>query len=519
VVGGRAEWLTWEPTHCKMITKRQYQRLMSEHEITGKIIASAMKADVHPQTAAKYITAAKPPAELQAKHTWRTRPDPVAGIWKRAEQMLEQAPGLEAKELFEYLCRMEPPAVEEVVPVGGAALRTFQRRVLRWRLAHGPDKEVFFEQQHLPGRVMQLDWTNANALGITIQSRRLDHLLCHVVLPYSNWEWATRCQSESMLSLRQGLQEGLHRLGAVPERLQIDNSSAATHRVGSGGREFNPELLSLVQHYGMKAQTIGIDCPDQNGDVESQNGHLKRRLEQHLLLRGSRDFASVTAYDAFRTEVLDKTNDLRRVRLAEEFKVLRPLPPNRLSEYDELRCRVSQHSTIRVKKVVYSVPARWIGQQLRVEVYEGQLKIYHERDLLLSLARATGDRGAVIDYRHIIGHLLRKPGAFEHYVHRAELFPDDTFRMAYDRLVADHGERAGRLEYLHLLKLTAELGEAAIGSLVGQISGPGQPGRWTVADLRRYLRLDERRAVPALQLEPELASYDALLSAEVTHVA
>jgi hypothetical protein len=94
-------------------------------------------------------------------------------------------------------------------------------------------------------------------------------------MTYSNWEWATRCQSESLLSLRHGFQESLHRLGAAPDRVQIDNSSAATHRVGSGGREFNPDFLSLVSHYGMKAQTIGIDCPDQKGDVESQNGHLK----------------------------------------------------------------------------------------------------------------------------------------------------------------------------------------------------------------------------------------------------
>lgn len=159
-----------------------------------------------------------------------------------------------------------------------SALRTFQRRVLSWRLQHGQDKEVFFEQEHFPGRVMQLDWTNAKALRVTIQGRLLEHLLCHSVLPYSNWEWATRCQSESLLSLRHGLQESLHRLGAAPARLQIDNSSAATHRVGSGGREFNPDFPSVVQHYGMKPQTIGIDGPDHNGDVESQNGHLKRRL-------------------------------------------------------------------------------------------------------------------------------------------------------------------------------------------------------------------------------------------------
>jgi hypothetical protein len=498
-----------------MITNKQYQRLMSEYEKSGKIVVSAMKANVHPQTAGKYVEAAKPPEELQAKHTWRTRSDPVAGIWERAEKMLENAPELEAKELFEYLCG----GGGEASGVEASALRTFQRRVQGWKMAHGPDQEVFFEQEHLPGRVMQLDWTNANELGVSVRGRPLEHLLCHSVLTYSNWEWATRCQSESLLSLRHGLQESLHRLGAVPERLQIDSSSAATHRVGSGGRDFNPDFLSLVQHYGLKPRTIGIDCPDQNGDVESQNGHLKRRLEQHLLLRGYRDFDSEGAYDGLVIGVLDKANGPRRAKLAEEFKVMRPLPPSRLSDYDELDCLVSQHSTIRVKKVVYSVPARLIGRQVRVEVYEGQLKVFHGRALLLSVPRAWGRRRAVIDYRHLIEHLLRKPGAFAHYAHREELFPDATFRRAYDRLVADHGERAGQLEYLHLLKLAAELGESAIVSVLGEFSGPGQPVKWTVAGLRRYLGLQERPAVPEVYLEPEWASYDALLSQEVNHAA
>lgn len=383
---------------------------MSEYEKTGKIVVSALKAEVHPQRAAQYIEAVKPPTELQAKPPWRTRPDPVAGIWPQAQQMLESAPELEAKELFEYLCGIHG----EEAGVDPAARRTVQRRGLSWRLQHGPDKEVFFEREHLPGRGMQLDWTNANALRVTIQGRRLEHLLGHAVLPYSNWEGATRGQSESLLSLRHGLQESLHRLGAAPDRLQIDNSRAAPHRVGSGGREFHPDFLSVVQHYGMKPQTIGIDCPDQNGDVESQNGHLKRRLEQHLLLRGSRDFESVAAYDGFVAGVLDKANNPRRARLAEEYQGMRPVPPTRLSEYDEWSCRGSQPSTIRVKKVVYSVPARLIGQELRGEEDERALKIFHGRERLLSLLRACGDRGAVIAYRHLIEHLLRKPGAFAH---------------------------------------------------------------------------------------------------------
>jgi transposase len=498
-----------------MISIKQYRRLMSEYQKTGKIVVSAMKADVHPETAQKYIRAARSPEKLQAKHTWRTRPDPVAEVWPQAEQMLQDAPELEAKELFDYLRRMG----SEEVKLEESALRTFQRRVQSWRLQHGQDKEVYFEQKHLPGRVMQLDWTNANSLRVTIRGKPLEHLLCHEVLTYSNWEWATRCQSESLLSLRHGLQESLYRLGTRPDVLQLDNSSAATHRVGSGGREFNPEFMTVVEHYGMKAQTIGIDCPNENGDVESQNGHLKRRLNQHLLLRGYRDFDSLEAYDQFLMAVLDQANQTRQARLAEELKVMSPLPPTRLTEYNELRCAVSQHSTIRVKKVTYSVPARLIGQEVRVEVYEGHLKICHGREVLLSLARARGDRGAVIDYRHVIDHLLRKPGAFAHYVHREELFPDSTFRLAYDRLVADHGDKTGQLEYLHLLQLASEVGESAIGSLVGELSGPGHQSKWTVVQLRSFLDLESPPKVLEMELDPpDLSSYDGLLNEEVAHV-
>ena len=336
----------------------------------------------------------------------------------------------------------------------------------------------------------------------------------------SNWEWATRCQSESMLSLRQGLQAALRELGRVPEILQTDNSSSATHPVGGkGGREFNPEYLSVVGHYRLEPQTIQVRCPNENGDVESLNGHLKRRIEQHLLLRGRRDFADEDAYDAFVVGVLRQGNRGRQSKLAEETARMRPLPAVNLSEYDEVECTVSHHSTIRVKKVTYSVPARFIGHQVRVEVYEGQLKIYHGRQLLLTLKRAAGERRAVIDYRHLIEHLVRKPGAFRHFVHREELFPDGSFRLAYDRLVADHGLRAGELEYLRLLQLAHELGgENTISSLVGQWSGAAMTGRWRVADLRRYLRLEARPDLPELRLEPDLRAYDALLGGEEAHV-
>ena len=221
-------------------------------------------------------------------------------------------------------------------------------------------------------------------------------------------------------------------------------------------RGYNSDYLELCTHYDLTPLTINVGCPHEHGDVESQNRHLKRRLEQHLILRGSRDFASLEEYDRFVLGVVQAANAKRQKRLAEELACMRPLPAGRLAEYREYEPVVSSQSLIRVRKHTYSVPSRLIGHTLRVELHEAELKVYLARDFLFCLPRLRGDRGALVDFRHVIGPLLRKPGAFIHYRHREALYPSAVFRAAYDRLVADHGERPGVIEYLQVLKLAAE---------------------------------------------------------------
>jgi hypothetical protein len=294
----------------------------------------------------------------------------------------------------------------------------------------------------------------------------------------------------------------------------VDNTSAATHRIGPGAeRDFNPEFASLCQHYGLVPKTIGIRCPNENGDVESSNGHLKRRLRQYLLLRGSRDFETELVYQAFVTGVIKAGNRGRADKLAEELSVMKPLPPTRLTEYDEIYCRVSSASAIRVKKVGYSVPARLIGQELKVEVYESELKLYSGRELLLSLPRRHSDRGMVLDYRHVIDHLLRKPGAFERYRYREQLFPGEMFRQAYDYLVAQRGQRRGVVEYLQLLKLTSQVRQSDVElMLIDFLSPPGVP--WNVEQIRQALVPKAQPVLELVELKPEWNSYDGLLSAQ-----
>lgn len=498
-----------------MITLKQYRVLLRKYARTKNMSKSALQAGMDRKTARKYIESAEPPGPVPGRRRWRNRPDPLERVWARACQMLGEAPELEAKSLFEFLAQ-EPGSKLEA-----RHLRTFQRRVRQWRATQGPEKEVFFPQRQTPGLAMQLDWTHARELGVRIGGVELDHLLCHCVLPYSNWGWAIRCQSESFLSLVGGLQASLGRLGRKPRYLGTDNSSAATHEIreGSGPRGFNSDYLDLCEHYGLEPVTINVACPHEHGDVESGNGHLKRRLQQHLLLRGSREFATLEAYDQFLEGVLEAANRPRQGLLAEELAQMSALPPTRWAEYQEVEAWVATNSTIRVKKVTYSVPSRLIGQTVRVEVYEGVLRLYLGREPVLELPRVRG-RAAAINFRDVVGPLLRKPGAFANYQYREQLYPTVTFREAHDRLVADHGVRPGVIEYLHLLKLAVEhTVEGVEEALRARLAGPQ---KWRAAEVRATL-VPASAPVPRLtDLSPELHGYDDLLSGplaeEVAHV-
>ena len=478
---------------------------MEEYSKTGNVSFAAMKAGIDRKTGRRYLDSGEMPSQQRAaERTWRTRPDPFEEHWPEVQEMLRDAPSLEAKALFGWLVDKYPDDFQE------GQMRTFQRRVKRWRATKGPDKELFFEQLHRPGEAMQTDYTNANELGITIEGEPFDHLLCHPVLPYSNWEWATVCRSESLASLKRGVQEALFRLGRVPKKHQTDNTTAATHQVKPGKRDFNEDYKKFVTHFGMTPRTIAVGAKEQNGDVEASNGAFKRCLEQHLILRGSRDFASAAVYEAWVQRVAEKNNFQRSDRVAEELKVMRPLQVSRLPEFTVENVCVSQGSTIRVKRNTYSVPSRLKGERVRVHVYDDRLDVRYGGEHLLNIERLHGRHGHRIDYRHIIWSMVQKPGAFLRYRYREELFPTLTFRRAYDELCEALGEgRDADIEYLRILHRAAAVSQEAVEqTLVGLLTA----GELPLADLVKAAVQPQTPEIPDMEpYRPDPAEYDSLL--------
>jgi hypothetical protein len=476
---------------------------MNEH---GRCGIAAMRSGLSPNTARKYRRISRLPSELKEPRTWKTHRDVFKEDWAEIETRLQDAPELEARALFEDLMSRRPGVYEE------GHLRTFQRRVKVWRALHGPDKEVFFPQIHRPGEAMQTDFTWCTELRVTILGQPFDHMLCHSVLPYSNWQWASVSLSESMLALRRGIPAVLVQLGYVPQFHQTDNSTAATHQIAHGKREFNTAYLELMGHFGMKPRTIEIGKSEQNGDVESLNGVLKRRLHQHLLLRGSRDFESVAAWETFVQNVCASANAHRGKRFQEEVAVMSPLVARPFCPFEEWTVKVSQESTILVKRNRYSVPTRLIGERVQVRLWEMRLEVRHSGKLVLEGERLLGADRHRIDYRHIIDALMRKTGAFERYRHREDLFPGLVWRSAFDALQAGLGDRKGEVEYLRLLHLAAKTIEGEVGAALEAILEAGKLPE--VALVKDLMGAEMAITIPELkQATVNLGEYDFLTPA------
>ena len=489
-----------------MVTDKQVQLLRLKMAEGKTIDAAAAAAGVSARSAHNWKTGSLPSQTKKPRH-WRTRVDPFDNVWETdIVPLLERAEGhaLEATTILGELGKRHGARFDE------RHLRTLQRRVRDWRALHGSGKEVFFEQEHVPAREAAIDFTDCSSLRVSIAGRIFAHLLFQFILSFSKWRFVALAFSETFEALVCGLQGALWELGGVPSVLRSDNLSAATHALPEGGRELNRRFKAVLDHYVLRSTRIEPGKSNQNGVVEKANDRLKTGLEQALILRGSRDFASVDSYLAFVEEVRARLNAPTAARLAHERELLGPLPACRVPDFTKYEIVVRRWSTIHFGKKTYSVPSRLIGSVVEVRQHPDVIEVFYRNKLTATMPRLRGEQPHSIDYRHVIWSLVRKPGAFARYRYREELFPSLTFRRAYDALADARGERAD-VEYVRILHLAASTLESRVETALEQLLAGDR--RFDYAAVKA-LAAPEQRSVPDVRIPPpDPAAYNSLLAA------
>ncbi len=490
-----------------MVTNAQV-RLLRRKRMEGKTQEAAAAAAGMSVRSARKWERGKLPSETKQPRTWRTRKDPFEDVWERAVVPLLQADEagvLRATTILEELQERHPGEFTQ------GQVRTLQRRICDWRAVHGPDREVYFPQEHPPGREAAVDFTRGAELGVTIAGEAFVHLLFALKLSFSSWTWVQVALSETFEALVRGLQGALWDLGGVPCVVRHDNLSAATHELKkSGGRQLTARFRDVLDHYELDSTRIRPGKSNENGVVEKGHDLVKSAVAQALVLRGSRDFSSVAEYESFVRGVVEaKLNRRAAEKLVVERQQLRPLPSSPVPSYTTHRATVRRWSTIRVSSRTYSVPSRLIGHEVVVRQHPEVLEVYYRDHLIETLSRLFGDRTVRIDYRHIIWSLVRKPGAFARYRYREELYPSLVFRCAYDALRRFRGERAD-IEYVRILHLAASTLEGPVERALIELLDSGEAFDYAAV---KAIAHPEPVARPVVRIPaPDLRSYDALLA-------
>jgi len=488
-----------------MVTDGQVRKLRRLLSSGRTLAASARMTGMDEKTARSYRDHGEMPSERKSVRTYRTRVDPFSKVWPEVQERLEAEPRLQAKTLLDWLQDRYPGQFPD------STRRTFERRVRRWRSTHGPAKTVTFPQVHHPGRIAASDFTVMNSLGVTIGRSVFEHTLFHCVLTYSNVESVSLCFSESFEALSEGVQKAFWEFGGVPKIHRTDSLSAAINN-HSTQQKLTSRYRALMEHYEVESQQTNARCPNENGDVESSNGHIKNVIDQALLLRGSRSFESREQYMEFVEEVVARRNHERRDRFAVEQEQLGPLPHQKLDTNETLRgISVRSNSTIQVRRNRYSVPSRLIGGKVDVTISAEWIDVSHHGTHVQRMPRLLGVGGSAINYRHVIDSLVRKPGAFENYKYREDMFPTSHFRIAYDLLCEAHSAKVAVRQYLKLLALAAHESQDAVQDV---LRTKIQAGDSIDVELIRelVLRATEVRPVTEVDIEsPDLKAFDSLL--------
>ena len=397
----------------RRVNDRQVRLYMALRKDGSTQATAAAKAGFGERTARRIDKDPVLPSQKRLPRRYRTRSDPFETVWERdLVPLLRRMPEIRATTLLEELQRLYPGRFSD------RQLRSLQRRAAHWRATEGPERGLIFRQEHPPGRQGLSDFTDASGLGVTIAGAPFPHRLYHFWLAYSGWEYAKAIRGgESFTALAEGLQEALWQLGGAPQEHRTDRLSAAYKnlRADDDAAQAYAELLA---HYGMRPSRSNPGASHENGAVGAAHGHLKRSLKEALLLRGTADFPDLAAYQGFVQEAVARKNARRRAAVAVELPALLPLPRRRTTDFSTEAVSVTTSGTIRVRGALYTVPSRLVGCRLKVHVYDDRLICFLGPTEVLRLPRAArlGDnrRARQVDYRHLVGALLRKPQAFRH---------------------------------------------------------------------------------------------------------
>ena len=316
-------------------------------------------------------------------------------------------------------------------------------------------------QVHEPGAEAEVDFAD---VWVRLAGEPLKCHLFTLRLSYSGKSVHRIYASQSQEAFMQGHAEAFAVLGGIPFRhIRYDNLKPAVKQVCFGrSRVESQRWTAFRSHSGFDAFYCmpGKEGAHEKGGVEHEGGRFRRA---HLVPVPEVD---TLAELNERLAAIDAAEDARHVHgrtasigecFAAERELLLPLPDEEFDYSITLTPTVRRDARIVVRQCYYSVPARFIGQQVRVSLRANELLVFDRGQVIARYPRLTRR----YDYRDTLDHYLEilqvRPGALAGSASLAQARADGSFTAAHDAFWAAaraaHGDAAGTRALLEVLLL------------------------------------------------------------------
>ncbi len=420
-----------------MISMTDYKQIIQLRNKGQSQEDIALILGISRRTVIRYLKDGKIPSYSRKNKS--NKIDPLKGFYEIVKEKLELNHSLGVDDLFEYI----------VLKGYKGSIRTLRRKTRDLRISL-KNNVVFFQRLVRPGEVIEGDFTEFH---ISIAGTKRKIYLWVASLPYSNKYFVTPYYHCSFESFADGSEKAFIEFNGIADKYRLDNMSPAVSKILKGKDRIVTERFHQFQnHYGFKQDFCNPGKGNEKGNVEANNKYIKKKIMARISLYNL-SFTSLDSFTEFVWSICREHNSDASIQNKFLEENLKPLPVNTFPCYRTAVVSINKYSLFSLEKTghMYSVPSKYIGLSLEVQIYPDKINIIHESNIISNHKRLYGPRGIVsISVEHIIDGLIKKPGAMKDWKYREVLFERPAWINFYKRLI-NSGKKDK--DYLNCLRL------------------------------------------------------------------
>ena len=368
------------------------------------------------------------------------------------------------------------------------------RREIRIEAGREP-VTTFVPQTHLPGREAEVDF---GEVVVRLRGELVTCTLFSLRLSYSGKSVHRISASAGQEAFFEGHAHAFRILGGVPTgKIRYDNLKAAVASVIGFSRQRveADRWTAFRSHYGIEAFYCqpGITGAHEKGGVEGDIGWFRRN---HLVPIPEAD--SIDDLNAM-VDAWDLADEQRRIasrahtvgeHFATEQPLLAPLPTEEFETGRWFNPRVDRFAQVSVRMNKYSVPARYVGRQVRVLLHASELVVYDGQTVVARHERLMTKGSVRLDLDHYLEVLLRKPGALPGATALEQARRAGRFTPIHDEWWAaackTHGDAEGTRALIEVLLLHRHLAhEHVVAGLAAALRAGGHTADVVALEARK----------------------------------